>query len=217
MKILLLEDEYMLRISIKEYLEDIGYQIDDFSDGEVAYEAIYSNSYAVLILDVNVPSMNGFDLLRNIRSDGMKTPTIFLTALSGIEDLKEGYKRGCCDYIRKPFDLDELNLRMEQVLDKVYDDNIEGIVITTDLQYCLTNGKLFYKNDEILLRKMEKQILEILLKYKNSIVSLATMQSEIWSDYVEPSAIRVQIKNLRQKIPIDIIQNRRCEGYIIER
>jgi len=217
MKILLLEDEYMLRVSIKEYLEDIGYQVDDYSDGEIAYDAIYSSTYPLLILDVNVPTMNGFDLLENIRSDGMKIPTIFLTALTGIENLKEGYKRGCCDYMRKPFDLEELGIRIEQVFSNFYNDNIGEIIISDNLKYCMTAGKLMYGEDEILLRKMEKQILEILLKYKNAIVSLATMQSEIWSDFVEPSAIRVQIKNLRQKMPRNVIQNRRGEGYIIER
>jgi DNA-binding response OmpR family regulator len=207
----------MLRISIKEYLEDIGYDVDDFSDGEEAYDAIYNGGYSLLILDVNVPSLSGFDLLQTIRSEGIMTPTIFLTAMTNIENLKEGYKRGCCDYMRKPFDLEELGIRIEQVFSSMYSEDITEIQLAEELKYCMTQGKLTYLNNEILLRKMEKQILEILIKYKNNIVSLQTMQSEIWSDYVEPSAIRVQIKNLRQKIPADIIQNRRGEGYIIER
>ena len=123
MKILLLEDEYSLRISIEEFLSDIGYKVDGLTDGLDAYDAIYEKRYDLLLLDVNVPSLNGFELLKKLRSDGINIPAIFLTSMTDMNDLKEGYKRGCCDYIRKPFDLEELELRIDQALASSSEDD----------------------------------------------------------------------------------------------
>jgi len=217
MKILLLEDEYSLRISIKEFLEDIDYEVDDYSDGVEAFEAIYSKSYDLLLLDVNVPSMNGFDLLQAIRKDGNKTPAIFLTSMVDMQNLKEGYKKGCCDYIRKPFDLYELELRINQAYRSFYLDDSELIELGNSVVYDMTRGKLTGNSTEIVLRKAEKDILELLIKNRNSVVSMQMFQDEIWGEYVEPATIRVQVNNLRQKLPESVVQNRRGMGYIIER
>lgn len=217
MKILLLEDEFSLRISIKEFLEDMEYEVDDYADGMDAHDAIYSKSYDLLLLDVNVPSMDGFELLQSIRKEGIKIPAIFLTSMTDVQNLNEGYKKGCCDYIRKPFDLLELELRINQAVKSFYLQNDELIALGEDVFYDMLKGKLSHGSEEIILRKIEKDILEVLIKNKNSVVSMQMFQDEVWGDYVEPSAIRVQINNLKQKLPDAIIQNRRGLGYIIER
>lgn len=218
MKILLLEDEYALRISIKEFLEDLNYTIDDYSDGEDAYNAIYSNSYDLLLFDVNVPTMNGFEVLKAIREDKIKIPTIFLTSMTDMQSLKEGYNAGCCDYVRKPFDLDELDLRITQVYNSFYMDSSENITLAEDLIFEMKEGQLFYKDVEIVLRKAEKDVLDLLVKNLNATVSMGMFQDEIWNDYVDPGTIRAHIKNLKQKLPnSDLIKNRRGLGYIIER
>ena len=217
MKILLLEDEYSLRISVKEFLEYINYEVDDYADGVEAYEAIYSKSYDLLLLDVNVPSMNGFELLQAIRKDGYKTPAIFLTSMQDMQNLQEGYKKGCCDYIRKPFDLYELELRIKQAFRSFYLDDCEQVELGNDIVYDMTKGKLICNSEEIVLRKAEKDILEVLIKHKNSVVSMQMFQDEIWGEYVEPATIRVHINNLRQKLPETLVQNRRGLGYRIER
>lgn len=217
MKILLLEDEFSLRISIKEFLEDMNYEVDDYVDGYNAYDAIYSKSYDLLLLDVNVPSINGFELLQNIRKEGIKVPAIFLTSMTDVENLKEGYKKGCCDYVRKPFDLLELELRIKQAVKSHYLYNEDLIELGEGIVYDMSTGKLTQNSKEIILRKIEKDILEVLIKNKNSLVSMQMFQDQVWGDYVEPSAIRVQVNNLKQKLPDSIIQNRRGLGYIIER
>jgi len=217
MKILLLEDEYSLRISITEFLEDIGYEVDGFMNGLDAYDAIYEKTYDLLLLDVSVPLLSGFELLQNIRKDGNQTSAIFLTSLVDLEDLKEGYKRGCCDYIRKPFNLEELELRIDQVFSKIYHENEENISIGCDISYDIKRSKLLYENSEIVLRKTEKEMLEVLIKHKNIVVSTEMFQDEVWGEYVEPATIRVQLNNLRKKLPEGVIQNRRGLGYIIER
>ncbi len=217
MKILLLEDEYSLRISIEEFLSDLGYEVDGFMDGEDAYDAIYNKSYDILLLDVNVPSLNGFELLKKIKQDGNNVPTIFLTSMTDIDDLKEGYKRGCCDYIRKPFDLEELELRIEQALANILDENSSVIHINYEVTYDMKKRKLLFGDKEIILRKTELDILESLIKNKNAVVSMQMLQDEVWGEYVEPATIRVQLNNLRKRLPDKIIQNRRGLGYIIER
>jgi len=217
MRILLLEDECSLRESIKEFLEDVDYEVDDFSNGEEAYDSIYSKSYDLLLLDINVPLMSGFELLQSIRKDNIKTPAIFLTAMTDMQDLKEGYEKGCCDYMRKPFDLNELELRINQAYRSFYLDDSELIKLDKGLVYDMTKGKLTNNDIEVILRKVEKDILELLLKNKNNVVSMQIFQDEIWGEYVEPATIRVQLNNLKHKIPESIIQNRRGLGYIIER
>ncbi|MBA1432417.1 MAG: response regulator transcription factor [Epsilonproteobacteria bacterium] len=217
MKVLLLEDEYSLRISVEEFLSDIGYEVDGFMDGLEAYDAVYDKNYDILLLDVNVPSMNGFEMLKKLREDKITIPAIFLTSMTEMNDLKEGYKRGCCDYIRKPFDLEELELRIDQALAAHLKNDGSLVKLGCNLVYDLKKSKLSHDNEEIVLRKTEKDLLEVLIKNKNSIVSTQMFQDEVWGEYVEPATIRVQLNNLKKKLPEDIIQNRRGLGYIIER
>jgi len=217
MKILLLEDEYSLRISVEEFLTDLGYEVDGFMDGLEAYEAVYDKSYDLLLLDVNVPSLTGFEMLKKLRLDDIKIPAIFLTSMTDINDLKEGYKRGCCDYVRKPFDLEELEVRIDQALASYLDNDGSIIDLAPDTTYDLKKSKLIVGTQEVILRKTEKDILEVLIKNKNAIVSTEMFQDEVWGEYVEPATIRVQLNNLKKKLPPLIIQNRRGLGYIIER
>lgn len=217
MKILLLEDEYSLRISVQEFLEDIGYSVDSYTDGEEAFNAIFEKNYDLLLLDVNVPSLSGFELLQCLRKEEKRIPTIFLTAMTDIQNLKKGYESGCCDYIRKPFDLEELEIRINQVIKNFYQNESDLIDLGHSVAYDITKAKLTQEGKEILLRKTEKEILELLIKNKNIVVSVEMLQDEVWGEYVEPATIRVQLKNLRQKLPDGVIQNRRGLGYIIER
>lgn len=217
MKVLLLEDEYMLRVSITEFLEEMGLEVSGFSNGEKAFDAIYETHFDLYLLDVNVPGMNGFDLLRTLRKEGNKTPAIFLTSMVDMSDLQEGYKSGCCDYIRKPFDLTELQLRIMQALKSHYHGGENQIDFGEGLIYDTEAFLLSHNGEAIALSKTEKEIFGVLLKHKNQVVSVEMFQDEIWGEYVDPANIRVQINNLRKKLPHDIIQNRRGLGYIIER
>jgi two-component system, OmpR family, response regulator len=217
MKILLLEDEYSLRVSIEEFLTDIGYDVDGFTDGEEAFDAVYDKSYDLLLLDINVPTMNGLEMLQKLRQDSISVPAIFLTSMTDVSDLKEGYRRGCCDYMRKPFDLEELELRIDQALARYSQDDSSLVNIGCDIVYDMKKSKLTQNDNEIVLRKTEKDMLEVLIKNKNAVVSTQMFQDEVWGEYVEPATIRVQLNNLRKKLPESVIQNRRGLGYIIER
>ncbi len=218
MKILLLEDEYALRISIEEFLKECGYSVESFANGDDAYDAVYTNHYDLLLLDVNVPGKNGFDLLRSLRNEDNKIPAIFLTSMTQMKDLEKGYKEGCCDYIRKPFDLMELGLRIQQALKSYYFvESTEKIDLGEGLVYNTTSFSLEYNGVTVVLSKTEKEIIDLLIRHKNQTVSMELFQEEIWGEYVDPANIRVQINNLRKKLPVNVIQNRRGVGYIIER
>jgi len=217
MKILLLEDEYSLLISIEEFLLDLGYSVDGFTDGEKAFDALFSVHYDLLLLDVNVPSMNGFDLLKEARKEKIDIPTIFMTARTQINDFEEGYASGCCDYIRKPFDLTELQLRITQACKSFYFKNSDLLDFGDALSYDIKTHQLMHDSQEIILSKTEHDIFELLLRCHNQVVPISSFQDEVWGEYVDPANIRVQINNLRKKLPRDIIKNRRGVGYIIEK
>ncbi|WP_187648008.1 response regulator transcription factor [Nitrosophilus labii] len=217
MKILLLEDEYALRKSIKELLEDSGYIVDEYSNGQEAIEAIYNSKYDLLLLDVNVPGINGFELLENLRKNNIDTPTIFITSLTEIDSLERGYDLGCCDYIKKPFDLKELKLRVASALKlaslKTKEDIIElpeGYSYNTKCFTLTKDGK------EITLSKTEKMILDLFIKHKNQVVTPEMIIEYVWEDFVDPANVRVQINNLRKKLDKNLIKNIRGIGYKLE-
>jgi len=216
MKILLLEDEYSLRISIEEFLVDLGYDVHGFKNGDEAFDALFSTRFDLLLLDVNVPGMNGFDFLKAARKEKLQIPTIFMTARTQMQDFEEGYACGCCDYIRKPFDLTELQLRITQACKSFYFENTDLLDFGASLVYDTKTHKLMYKGEEVILSKTENDIFELLLRCQSQVVPITSFQDEIWGEYIDPTNIRVQINNLRKKLPVDIIKNRRGIGYIIE-
>lgn len=114
-KILLLEDEYSYRTSIKEYLVSLDFDVDDFDDGKDALNAILENRYDLLLLDVMVPNITGHEIVKIVRKEEIDVPIILITSLTDIEDLSTGYEIGCNDYIRKPFILKELKYRVSHM------------------------------------------------------------------------------------------------------
>ncbi|HFS67256.1 MAG TPA: response regulator [Flavobacteriia bacterium] len=117
MNILLLEDETILKESIEEFLISKSYSIDSFENSNDAFDAIFSKEYDLLLLDVNVPGdFDGFSLRKELSDENKNIPTIFVTSMSSADAMLQGYANGCCDYIKKPFDLIELLLRVQQAL-----------------------------------------------------------------------------------------------------
>ena len=217
MKLLLLEDEDRLRESVKEFLEEIGFQVSAFNDGIKALESIMSNKYDILVMDVQVPGIIGFDILKEIRKNGIQTPALIVSSLTNIKDLTTGYENGCNDYLKKPFELMELKLRVMQAL-KINNLNTtkQKIELPNNYIYDTANFKLYGQNSEVQLTKTEKDILELLIKNSGNIVSVKSFQNEVWKEDIDSSNIRVQINNLRKKIGIDLIKNVRGLGYKID-
>jgi len=218
MNILLLEDEYSLRMSIKEYLSDCGFFVDDFRNGEDAIDAIYSKTYDILLLDIKVPKKSGMDVLFELRNAKIKTPVIFISSIADMEQLEKSYEAGCCDYVRKPFELKELYLRIMQA----YKSNV---LKTTDdflslpCGYRFDTKKLILKKDEaqVALTKKEALIIALLVENLGSVVTIDDFQNYVWGEDIDPTNIRVQINNLRKKLVGDLVVNVRGFGYKIDK
>ena len=218
MKILILEDESMLALSMREFLEDCGYEVNCYSHSEEAYDAIYDTVYDLLLLDVKVlGEKNGFEMLELLRKDGNKTPAIFITSLTDIDDLSRGYECGACDYIRKPFDLAELKLRVEQVIKlHCFSSTDERIELPFGYSYDVKKMKLTLEGQNIQLAKTEMKILELLIKQRGNVVSYEMFWEEVWGEWIDPTNIRVQVGTLRKKLKQDFIKNIRGVGYSID-
>ena len=218
MKILILEDERTLAISMQEFLEDSSYEVDCYRNSDKAFDVIYQNSYDLLLLDVNVyGKQNGFELLRSLRKMNISTPAIFITSLDNIADLCKGYASGCCDYLKKPFDLTELKLRVEQVIKMYCFVSEEHLLYLSDnYVYDTKKMQLSLADKVIILGKTESKILELLIQNRGSIVTYEVFSISIWSEYVDFTNIRMQVSSLRQKLKCNFIRNSRGVGYGIE-
>ena len=217
MKILLLEDEFGLRESIREYLEDSGFEVDAFEGSDEVIEAMFRNRYRLLLLDVQVPGINGFELLSQLRKSGDKTPAIFITSLTNIENLAKGFEIGCSDYIKKPFEIKELEVRLQNALKmECFRSDSHLIALGKCYRYDTKKFVLLEQEHEIALSKTEKRILEVLIQYRGSVVSMEQFQEEVWGEYMDPANIRVQINKLRKKMHEEIILNVRGLGYKID-
>ena len=220
MKLLLLEDEYSLALSIKEFLEEYEYSVTICNNSSEALNKIYEESFDLLLFDINVyGTMNGIELLRVIREEySIKTPTIFITAQSDIDSVKEAYRYGCCDYIRKPFDMIELELRIKQTIkSKCFMSDEEMIDLGLGYRFNTKTFTILKDDIELQLNKTEKNILELLIKNRDKFIPVETIKDVIWGDKdVDIANIRVQINNLRKKIDGELIVNIRGLGYKIE-
>lgn len=215
-KILLLEDDLNLSEIVEEYLIDEGYEVNFVSDADEALSLAYEKHFDLWILDVKVPLGDGFSLLKELRSSGKSTPAIFLTSLNAVEDLKEGFEAGCDDYIKKPFELKELSLRIESLLKRDFahkNENYEDL--GNGFKIALNSQILYQNNKAIPLPSKEIKLLLLLLKHKNNFISLEKIFEELWDYDEEPSelSLRVYIKNLRKILGKSAITNQRGRGY----
>ena len=215
-RILLLEDDITLNETITEYLEEQGYEVESVESGDEAMDKIYENSYDLLLLDVKVPDISGFDLLKEVRSRGNTTPAIFITSLDSIDDLSEGYESGCDDYIRKPFALKELAMRMATILKRdFFHANNEKIVIDENIEYDVDGNILYVDGKEVTLNKKESKLLKLFLQNQNQILSHQRIYDTVW-DYNEnasEASLRTYIKNLRKILGKEKIVSIKKQGY----
>jgi DNA-binding response OmpR family regulator len=215
MKILLLEDDEILNEIIESFLLGKGHKVSCVFDGEEAESLLYEEAFDLLLFDVNVPSINGFELLKNLRANSIFTPTIFITSLSETEDLKNGFLSGCDDYIKKPFEFDELELRIENIkrLYKIEQSKVEKI--SQNLMYDFDKLTLVNQDKKYTLSKKESKILEYFLKTKGRTISLEELGSNIWAYEEIPtdSTIRTYIKNLRKMLGGECITTIKGVGY----
>ncbi len=202
-KILLVEDDKILSETLIELLEDEGYNMTLAQTANEALDATYTAEFELLLLDVNIPDFNGFELLKMLRDSGNSTPSIFLTSLNDIASLSRGFEVGADDYMKKPFDFDELLVRIQALLRKSFSAKEDDVKYKTFI-YKIATNELLDGTELILLAPQEKKLLSILFKRIEETVTKQELLHEL--DGVQESsegALRVYITKLR-KVGLEI-------------
>ena len=221
MRLLVVEDEQSLQEDIKKKLQHSGYEVDARGDGETASEYLAVEYYDLVLLDLNLPKIDGMTLLRNFREENQETPVLILSARSEINDKVEGLDAGANDYLSKPFHLAELEARIRSLTRRQF--------IQRDV--CLQCGKITYDTKSriavvdgiaINLTRKETGVLEYLMLHQGRPISQEELIEHVWDSSVDSfsNSIRVHISSLRKKLRsvlgYDPIRNRIGEGYEIE-
>ncbi|AJD05682.1 two-component system response regulator [Campylobacter lari RM16712] len=219
-KILLLEDDLSLNEIISDALSDEDFKVSCVYDAQETLEKAYEENFDLWIFDVKVPKGNGFEILKELRESAKNTPAIFLTSLSMLDDVKQGFSSGCDDYIKKPFDVDELIIRVKNIIKRNFSHQKEDLILLStskNISFDPLNKTLYQDKEIIALTNKEKELLSLLLKKRPHFVSIETIFNEIWSLDEEPviMSLRVYVKNLRKILGKDLIINQRNIGYAI--
>ena len=215
-KILLLEDDMTLSETVVEFLEDNGYEVLPAYDGEAASDLIYEQKFDLFLLDVNVPFLNGFELLKQKRKEGVETPAIYITSLNSMDSLETGYDSGCDDYIRKPFALKELLLRVETIVKRgFFHSSTSRLTIDENIEYDTDSNLLYVQGKAKQLNSKESLLLKMFLQHENELVVHEVIYETLWSYDETPSenALRTYIKNLRKIIGKEKIVSIKKLGY----
>jgi DNA-binding response OmpR family regulator len=214
MRILILEDDEFISNQIKTYFELNEHSVEVYTNGEALLDSAILSSFDIFLFDINTPKINGIDTLKMIRNENINTPAIFLTALSDISDIKLAYNVGCNDYIKKPFNLEEVELRINQL---IYKNNIKLIKINENYTFDIKNMNLKYKENYVNLNHKEKALIYILVKNIPNVVESDQIINYVWDDkFVCDNTLRTHIKKIRLKLKDNFIENIRNIGYKIK-
>lgn len=203
MNILLVEDDQSLNQNITEALQAEGVKVQAIYDGLLAERILKRDQFDCIILDINLPGKNGFDLCREFRTINQQTPVIMLTAFSELEDKVEGFNCGADDYLTKPFYMTELIMRIKTHVNRSQiSTKISDTLTMDDVVIQLKSKKVLRQNQEIQLTPREYQILVKLIENKGEVVSKSDLVSEIWGKTFDANTntIEVYINFLRNKV-----------------
>lgn len=222
-KILLVEDEKKIAESLKKGLSEQHYHVEVAYDGIIGKKLWETFPFDLIILDINLPGMNGYDLCREIRRKSEQIPVIMLTALSATDDKIEGFDAGADDYIVKPFDFKELLVRIRALLKRIYQNVPSGNMLkVADLVMNLDSKEVTRAEVLISLTTKEFQLLEYFVRNKNRVVSRADIALNVWDiDFdTKTNVIDVYVNFLRKKVDKDfdtkLIHTQVGMGYILK-
>ncbi len=221
MRLLLVEDEENLSAIIAKGLRNAGYAVDTAFDGEEALYHYEINEYDLIVLDLNLPLIDGIDVLQKIRKTDNHTKVLILSARAEVDDRILGLDKGANDYLIKPFDFGELEARIRNLLRREFVQipatlEVSGIAVDTKLK------KVEYNGHTLNLPRKEYGILEYLVMHKNEVVSAEQLVEHIWDNEFDPfsNALRYHICSLKKKLneisEKEVIQTIRGQGYVIK-
>ncbi len=222
LRILVVEDEVDILQALKQGLKKEGYAVDIAEDGEVALELVAVNSYDLILLDINLPYVNGYDILKIVREKNSDVAVIIASANREIEDRIKGLDLGANDYIVKPFDLRELKARIRALLRREF-KSAPNIITDGHFKIDLGTLKVSYKDKEIILTLKEYSIFAYLVKNRGKVISANELFEHIWNDEADPfsEVLRVHVYSLRKKLNLatgkdNIIKTLKGVGYMFE-
>lgn len=210
MKIFLLEDDYLLNKAINQYLASKGFTVSSFYNGNEAITAI-TDDYDLMILDIDIPQLNGIAVMQEIRKLYPRKPVIMISATIDIDMISQAYEKGCNDYMKKPFDIRELELKI-RTFSKTTSN---AIALVDGLEYTLSNQRLVRHSREVALTSMEKKLFHLLVENKGRTISMELLERGIWGMDGDSVHLRQLVSRLRKKLPENTIENRTGSGYCI--
>lgn len=220
MKVLIVEDDKILSDTIKQCIEK-KYNVEQAIDGYEGYMFAKENIYDVIILDLMMPEMNGYEVLSKLRSQNIFTPVLILTAKDSLNDKVKGLNLGADDYLVKPFEREELLARLEAIIRRTNGFFIKDTIEFKDLQLNLKNRKVYIKNKELVLQGKQFDLLEYLIRSKNTIITKEQIFDKIWGFDSDTSTnvIEVYASGLRKELKKfgydKYIKTLRGVGYIL--
>jgi len=207
----------MLNQTIKEFLESQGNVVVATFDGQEAIGIIEKDEFDLLILDINVPGIDGLSLLESLHVKKIYVPAIYISALVDIEDISRAFDLGCYDYLKKPFHLKELSLRIKKVLSSKQEPSLH-VKLSANYEYDAQSKTLYFEKKPQTLSKKQQQIIDILAKNISRIVDFEMFRIYVWDEaIIDNATIRAEINRLKKILKEDFILNIRSIGYMIER
>ncbi len=216
-KILILEDDELFATTLEDFLTDEDFEVDIANDGQECLELNFKKNYDLYIFDINVPKINGLELLEQLRKSQDNTPTIYLTSYKDKDTLQQAFLNGCDDYLKKPVDLDELLLRIKALL-KRNKKQFDSINLSKNIVFNPLNKRVYEDDVDLNLSIKVLELLELFIENRGDIVTKEMIISKLWSaseEYSEGS-IRVYINQIKKLLDKDSIINIKGVGYKIE-
>lgn len=200
MDVLLIEDDNNLNETISNYLEIVGYRVTSVLNGLEAAEIVASRFFDLYIVDINIPGIDGLELLRRIRDKQPDKPVIMITASIEIESIKSSFGLGCSDYIKKPFYLEELIIRMEKLLTKAV-KNDAVVQISKGMFYDMEYEELTVDGQTKRLRKKERRLMNILLRNVHKTIPISVIEDFVWENEIKDSyPLRQLVSELKKQL-----------------
>jgi DNA-binding response OmpR family regulator len=223
-KILLVEDEKKIADTLSKGLKELNYHVETAYDGKIGLRLFEAGSFNLVISDINLPGINGYDLVKTIRSRNQHVPIILLTALSATDDKIEGFDAGADDYLVKPFEFKELVVRIRALLKRTMNQQLPtgNVLKVADLELNVDNKEVTRNGKAISLTAKEFQLLEYFMRNRNRVVSRADIAERVWElDFdTRTNVIDVYVNFLRKKIDKDfepkLIHTQVGMGYMMK-
>lgn len=215
MRLLIIEDEETMQNILRRGFRKLNYNVDSAFDGDGALDLFFSNAYDLIVLDLNLPKMNGLQVLREIRVDNKTVPVIILSARSEVESKIAGLDEGANDYLEKPFHFGELEARVRALLRRNF-KTADTVIHIGDTRVDLAAKRFFVSDEEIILSKKEYGIIEYLALRRGETVTVTELIESIWNEDDSLNAFKVRLSALRKKLPEGFIKNTRGQGYYVE-